>query len=146
MCMFILILNLDMWALGVIVYVIISGTDAFMRHGEDDNRSKKIIENRIRQGVEFISPVWSEAPLARDFVEHLLHLDPLQRFTVDQALQHEWITTGSDTLETHELPDALITINSISSRRRAINVLKNTVMFCLKLKSRVRERRANQNH
>ena len=134
-----------MWALGVIVYVIISGTDAFMRKGEDDRRDRKVIEHRINEGVKFFSSVWLESPLARDFVEHLLHLDPSQRLTADEALQHNWITIGRETIENHELPEALITISSISSRRRAINVLRNTVMFCLKLKSKMRKQRTNQN-
>ena len=136
----------DIWALGVIVYVIISGTDPFMRPGEDDRRDRTTIEGRIREGVKFTSPVWLETPLARDFVEHLLHPDASQRLTADEALQHEWITIGRETIENHELPEALITISSISSRRRAINVLRNTVMFCLKLKSKMRKRRINQNY
>jgi len=116
-----------------------------MRKGEDDRRDRKVIEHRIKEGVKFFSSVWLETPLARDFVERLLHLDPSQRLTADEALQHKWITIGKETIENHELPEALITISSISSRRRAINVLRNTVMFCLKLKSKMRKRRANQN-
>uniref|UniRef100_A0ACB8F2A9 Uncharacterized protein n=1 Tax=Sphaerodactylus townsendi TaxID=933632 RepID=A0ACB8F2A9_9SAUR len=42
---------------------------------------------------EFVSPWWDEVSLnAKDLVQKLIVLDPQKRLTVQQALQHPWVT------------------------------------------------------
>ena len=102
----------DMWALGVIVFVLLCGCLPF-----DDDSSKITSEQAARQqrhsnivlpyqftilvccaitrkrfALRF--PQWaaSLSASAKDLLEHLLEIDPDSRFTANQALQHPWVS------------------------------------------------------
>lgn len=80
-------LPVDMWSCGVILYVMLSGCYPF----EDDD--VHMLHHKITHGIftfyEGHRAIVSED--AKDLIRSLLSVDPLQRLTVDQALNHPWL-------------------------------------------------------
>lgn len=79
----------DMWALGVISYILLSGTMPF----EDDNRMR-LYRQILKGKYSFSGEPWpSVSNLAKDFVERVLTVDPSERLAAGQALKHPWIVS-----------------------------------------------------
>ncbi|XP_034416597.1 LOW QUALITY PROTEIN: serine/threonine-protein kinase H1-like [Cyclopterus lumpus] len=79
----------DMWALGVVAYVVLSGSMPF----EDDSRTR-LYRSIVRGKFGFRGDPWpSVSNLAKDFVQRLLPLDPGARLTAAQAIRHPWVVT-----------------------------------------------------
>ncbi|KAG8180693.1 hypothetical protein JTE90_006251 [Oedothorax gibbosus] len=77
--------SLDMWSVGVIVYVSLSGTFPF--NEEED------INDQI-QNAAFMYPPnpWKEiSPEAIDLISNLLQVKTRKRYTVDKSLSHTWL-------------------------------------------------------
>jgi protein kinase D len=77
--------SLDMWSVGVIVYVSLSGTFPF---NEDEDINDQI------QNAEFMYPPnpWREiSDNAIDFINNLLQVKMSKRLTVSKALTHIWL-------------------------------------------------------
>jgi calcium-dependent protein kinase len=77
----------DMWSIGVMTFIILSGEMPFV--GESlDTMKKKIFVGRY----SFDSPAWKGVShQAKEFVRHLLKVEPGHRLTAEQALQHPWL-------------------------------------------------------
>uniref|UniRef100_G3VX65 calcium/calmodulin-dependent protein kinase n=1 Tax=Sarcophilus harrisii TaxID=9305 RepID=G3VX65_SARHA len=79
--------SVDMWALGVISYILLSGTMPF----EDDNRSR-LYRQILKGKYSYSGEPWpSVSNLAKDFIDRLLTVDPGARMTALQALKHPWV-------------------------------------------------------
>ncbi|XP_046862647.1 calcium/calmodulin-dependent protein kinase type IV-like [Xenia sp. Carnegie-2017] len=80
--------EVDMWAVGVIAYILLCGFEPFY----DDRGDQAMFQRIIKCEYEFIEPWWDDVSLsARDFVNKLIVLDPRKRMTAKQALQHPWV-------------------------------------------------------
>mmetsp|Transcript_18726 Transcript_18726/g.41018 ORF Transcript_18726/g.41018 Transcript_18726/m.41018 type:complete len:494 (+) Transcript_18726:81-1562(+) len=78
--------EVDMWGLGVVLYIILSGIPPF---GEEEGALyEQILEGRY----DFDVPSWATVtPEAKDLVRRLMTVNPRERFTVKQALDHPWL-------------------------------------------------------
>ncbi|OQV13490.1 Serine/threonine-protein kinase dkf-2 [Hypsibius exemplaris] len=77
--------SLDMWSVGVIIYVSLSGTFPF---SEDEDINDQI------QNASFMYPPhpWSEiSSEATELIKHLLVIKIKERFTVNKATEHIWL-------------------------------------------------------
>jgi calcium-dependent protein kinase len=98
----------DMWAMGVIMYVMIFGYPPFYVDPEryTGKRERQAIYRKILRGfrAEVIDTArygygpWfpshiEVAPLCRDLLSHLLKSEPAERFTAHEALTHPWVTS-----------------------------------------------------
>ncbi|KAM6353106.1 LOW QUALITY PROTEIN: serine/threonine-protein kinase H1 [Alca torda] len=81
--------SVDMWALGVISYILLSGTMPF----EDDNRTRFVSADPERKYSYSGEPWPSVSNLAKDFIDRLLTVDPSDRMTALQALKHPWVVS-----------------------------------------------------
>ncbi|XP_035272598.1 serine/threonine-protein kinase H1 homolog [Anguilla anguilla] len=79
----------DMWALGVISYILLSGTMPF----EDENRTR-LYRQILKGKYSFSGEPWPNVSnLAKDFIERVLTVDPAARLSAGQALKHPWIVS-----------------------------------------------------
>ncbi|KAM4746038.1 serine/threonine-protein kinase Chk2 isoform 1-T2 [Anableps anableps] len=81
-------LAVDAWSLGVLLFVCLSGYAPF--HESFSERS--VTEQIIRGEFTMVPSKWRRVSnQAKDVVRKLLVVDPTQRMTVDEALQHPWL-------------------------------------------------------
>lgn len=85
-------LPVDMWALGVITYILLCGFPPF----RSPDRNQDELFDLIQSGkYEYISPYWNSiSKTAKDLIDHLLVVDQKQRFTALQVLEHPWVRGG----------------------------------------------------
>lgn len=102
----------DMWAFGVIIYVMLCGYPPFYAESNPE------MFDRIRQcNYRFDSPYWdSISSEAKDLISKLLLLDPTKRLTIEQVLAHPWMKT--DTVATKDITPALTELRGMLQRRR----------------------------
>jgi len=81
----------DMWAIGVLTYMLLSGTRPF--HSKDLRKMKEIVTNAP---LEFKSPRFQRVSKeGTEFCKALLQKDKKDRLTAVQALKHAWIVNKS---------------------------------------------------
>jgi calcium-dependent protein kinase len=96
----------DLWSMGVIVFVLLSGHMPFYGNSEEQ---MKAVE---RAKYEFKPAHWANiSATAKSFVKSLLEKDPSKRLTSKTALQHPWILENCTIMESVDLP----IINSLCS-------------------------------
>ncbi|XP_035235044.1 death-associated protein kinase 1 [Anguilla anguilla] len=80
-------LEADMWSVGVITYILLSGASPFL----GDNK-QETLANVSAVNYEFDEEFFSNtSALAKDFIARLLIKDPKKRMTIQDSLQHPWI-------------------------------------------------------
>ncbi|XP_074851244.1 death-associated protein kinase 1 isoform X2 [Carettochelys insculpta] len=80
-------LEADMWSIGVITYILLSGASPFL--GET---KQETLANVSAVNYEFEEEFFSNtSALAKDFIRRLLVKDPKKRMTILDSLQHPWI-------------------------------------------------------
>ncbi|XP_025064170.1 death-associated protein kinase 2 isoform X3 [Alligator sinensis] len=78
----------DMWSIGVITYILLSGASPFL--GEN---KQETLANITAVNYEFDEEFFSHtSDLAKDFIQKLLVKDTRKRLTIQEALSHPWIT------------------------------------------------------
>jgi len=100
----------DMWSVGCIVFLLLSGNLPFM------GRSQKELFQKIVAGkFEFKEDEWAGvSDDAKDLVRKLLVLDPDKRITANDALRHPWLKLAKDRL-------SKIGLQSTSQRLKTFN-------------------------
>mmetsp|Transcript_22049 Transcript_22049/g.54111 ORF Transcript_22049/g.54111 Transcript_22049/m.54111 type:complete len:375 (-) Transcript_22049:327-1451(-) len=77
----------DLWSVGVVTYVLLSGTQPFPGASKQQI-SDKVMEGRFRMD----GPQWKAiSDDAKDLIRKLLRYDARERLTAEQALLHPWI-------------------------------------------------------
>jgi len=81
----------DMWSVGIILYIMLTVTPLYAN--SNDKAFQLILDgelDRLLDHYEGYGLILS--PLARDLVMKLLEVDPLKRITLEEALEHPWLT------------------------------------------------------
>ncbi|KAL1769254.1 serine serine/threonine-protein kinase D2 [Sigmodon hispidus] len=93
--------SLDMWSVGVIMYVSLSGTFPF---NEDEDINDQI------QNAAFMYPAspWSHISSgAIDLINNLLQVKMRKRYSVDKSLSHPWLQEYQTWLDLRELEEKM---------------------------------------
>ncbi|XP_036366471.1 dual specificity protein kinase splB-like isoform X1 [Octopus sinensis] len=87
-------LEVDMWATGVICFILLCGFPPFHSH---DRRQSDLFE-KIKSGeYEFLTPYWDQiSKYAKGLIRHLLVVDRRRRYTAVDVLCHPWILCGGN--------------------------------------------------
>jgi len=116
----------DLWAIGVIVFMLLGGYPPFSGKTNAD-----IIQAIRKQQIKwFRSRFEKVSDTAKIFVMGLLEKDPRQRFTARKALEHPWIKQLED--EAHQHPEHLISgdvLSALTDFRQKSALEKATAMI-----------------
>uniref|UniRef100_M4BFH8 Protein kinase domain-containing protein n=1 Tax=Hyaloperonospora arabidopsidis (strain Emoy2) TaxID=559515 RepID=M4BFH8_HYAAE len=108
-------MSVDMWALGIIVYILLCGCLPF------DDESSKIANDkaaRARFGLRF--PRWANglSESAKDLLRQLLEVDSANRYSAEQTLAHPWVTGARTSNKYLKSPNYLRTIKQEQVREK----------------------------
>ncbi|XP_069747780.1 serine/threonine-protein kinase DCLK1a [Narcine bancroftii] len=82
-------LKVDIWAAGVITYILLCGFPPFRGHSNDQD----VLFDQILMGhQEFPSPYWDNiSDSAKELITMMLQVDIEQRYSAQQLLDHPWV-------------------------------------------------------
>jgi serine/threonine protein kinase len=115
----------DMWSVGVILFILLSGRRPF----EEDEKYDLYI--KVASGdYSMESPEWSiVSPDGRDFVNRLLKVEPHERMTVAEALADPWLKFEADEYA-YDATLKHLRLTTMGRRlRRVIGATKTAVSF-----------------
>ncbi|XP_043277827.1 death-associated protein kinase 1-like isoform X2 [Venturia canescens] len=86
-------LGTDLWAVGVLTYILLSGASPFL--GEDKQETyANVAACQYQFDDEYFGAV---TEIAKDFIRSLLIKDPKERGSAESCLEHPWILTELET-------------------------------------------------
>ncbi|BFZ22328.1 hypothetical protein BsWGS_25367 [Bradybaena similaris] len=106
-------LEVDMWAVGVITYILLCGFPPFR---SPDRNQTELFEYIKAGDFEFISPYWDNTSRnAKDLISHLLVVDKSKRYTAIDVLCHKWVLCGG---QIDVIPEGALTVDAAARQTR----------------------------
>eukprot|EP00043_Microstomoeca_roanoka_P000875 m.29708 g.29708 ORF g.29708 m.29708 type:complete len:310 (-) comp10543_c0_seq1:304-1233(-) len=88
--------EVDIWALGVIAYILLAGYPPFYSDNDDD---QEVLQQTLDGRVEFEEEDWHDiSESAKQFINGMIQLDITARWKVQDCMRHPWVQgqTASD--------------------------------------------------
>ena len=93
---------IDLWSCGVILYIMLTGFPPYDQASRADQRFELIVHGRLMEQLRNWDINLSDE--AGDLLQSMLQLDPRQRLTLAQVLEHPWVTNPDVQLPEPEEP------------------------------------------
>lgn len=107
----------DMWSLGVVLFMLLGGYPPFY---EPDDDQKTMFRKIVNCEYQFHPENWEDvSEEAKDLIRGLLELDVKKRLTVDQALDHPWMNVSMDALVAVDLNKNMQIMRTFRAHRAA---------------------------
>ncbi|XP_076589067.1 death-associated protein kinase 3 isoform X2 [Chaetodon auriga] len=106
-------LEADMWSIGVITYILLSGASPFL-----GDTKQETLGNISAMNYEFDEDLFrNTSELAKSFIRQLLEKDTRKRMTIQDALSHHWIKSCDLTEEDSAAPEAEKKAEQLKTKR-----------------------------
>ncbi|XP_016105492.1 peripheral plasma membrane protein CASK-like [Sinocyclocheilus grahami] len=103
----------DVWGCGVILFILLSGCLPF--YGTKERLFEAIVKGKYKMNPR----QWSQiSESAKDLVRRMLMLDPAERITVYEALNHPWLKERDRYSYKIHLPETVEQLRKFNSRRK----------------------------
>uniref|UniRef100_A0A671VAM5 Serine/threonine-protein kinase DCLK2 n=1 Tax=Sparus aurata TaxID=8175 RepID=A0A671VAM5_SPAAU len=97
-------LKVDIWAAGVITYILLCGFPPFRCTGEDQ---EALFEQILKGVLDFPAPYWDNvSDAAKALITGMLQVEVDQRYTAVQVLDNPWVNDDGVSENEHQLPVA----------------------------------------
>ncbi|XP_069017348.1 serine/threonine-protein kinase DCLK1-like isoform X2 [Embiotoca jacksoni] len=97
-------LKVDIWAAGVIAYILLCGFPPFRGSGEDP---EALFEHILKGQLDFPAPYWDNvSDTAKALITAMLQVEVDQRCAAVQVLDHPWVNDDGVLENVHQLPVA----------------------------------------
>jgi len=106
--------KVDMWSVGVILFILLGGYPPFVGH-DQARLFSKIRSGSFEFKVEFWGDVSEEA---KNLISSLLVVNPDNRISASQALENVWITEQPEALEGKDLTGSLAEFKKFNAKRK----------------------------
>nr|XP_055064055.1 serine/threonine-protein kinase DCLK1a isoform X4 [Misgurnus anguillicaudatus] len=94
-------LKVDIWAAGVITYILLCGFPPFRGSTEDQ---EALFDQILLGQLEFPPPYWDNvSDSAKELIVSMLQVEVDQRYTALQVLEHPWVTNDGLSENEHQL-------------------------------------------
>lgn len=121
--------GVDIWSLGVIMYVLLAGTSPFPL----DNK-EKLVEAIKTGSFSYPPKYWGVVSAsAKDLINHMLVVDQDQRYTIEDVLKHRWLRADDS-----ENPEIIKDLSQNLQNLRTWNANRKMVKMQLAMKSCVK--------
>uniref|UniRef100_A0A8C1LNR9 Peripheral plasma membrane protein CASK n=1 Tax=Cyprinus carpio TaxID=7962 RepID=A0A8C1LNR9_CYPCA len=103
----------DVWGCGVILFILVSGCLPF--YGTKERLFEAIVKGKYKMNPR----QWSQiSESAKDLVRRMLMLDPAERITVYEALNHPWLKERDRYSYKIHLPETVEQLRKFNARRK----------------------------
>ena len=84
---------MDVWSLGVVLYICLCGFPPFSDELYSAENPYTLAQQILHGRFDYPSPYWdSVGDPALDLIDKMLTIDPEQRYTIEECLEHPWTT------------------------------------------------------
>ncbi|XP_054475145.1 death-associated protein kinase 2 isoform X2 [Anoplopoma fimbria] len=106
-------LEADMWSIGVITYILLSGASPFL-----GDTKQETLGNISAMDYEFDEELFNNtSELAKSFIRQLLEKDTRKRMTIQEALNHHWIKSCGHMEEDSAAHEAEMRAEQLKTKR-----------------------------